>query len=147
MKIPKHFPKWDKKTDGLEDAGSWALDHERSRLPADMVIPRPGQIWETVRDCEVAFRAFLPAPRPTALLPTLPKGLARFTAPDMKSYMRQFGTTRLQRGEKVRVCELWEPKPISIAFVPLKYDELQESIVPPEVRSLAGYHGYTLSVK
>ena len=47
MKIPKHFPKWDKITDGPGDAGLWALDCERSRLPADMVVPRTGQIWET----------------------------------------------------------------------------------------------------
>lgn len=149
MKVPKHFPKWDKKIDALEDAGLWALDYERSRLPTDMVIPRTGQVWEAVRDCEVTFRANLPFPHPT-VQPHLPKGFARFaplSPPQVESYMRQFGTALLRRGERVRVCDIGEPKPINIVFVPLRYDELQESIVPPKVRALPGYHGYTLNVK
>ena len=31
--------------------------------------------------------------------------------------------------------------------MPLRYDELHEYIVPEETRQLAGYEGYTLSVK
>src|SRR5262245_6266443 len=57
--LPECFPKWDRAVDGLEPAGQWAIEIERARLPADMVFPRVGQVWEAARDCEVTFRPFV----------------------------------------------------------------------------------------
>src|SRR5712692_497329 len=59
MRLPPP-PKWDRTTDGLEDAHKWAADYQRSLLPPGVVFPREGQIWETVRDCEVRFVAWIP---------------------------------------------------------------------------------------
>src|SRR6266403_6220429 len=58
--LPPYFPKWKKAVDGLEDAGRWALDIECSRIPADVVLPREGQVWEATQDCEVSFHASIP---------------------------------------------------------------------------------------
>ena len=41
--------------DGLEDAGAWALDIERARLPSSLAFPREGRVWEAMRDCELTF--------------------------------------------------------------------------------------------
>jgi hypothetical protein len=55
--LPAEFPKWNRAVDGLEEAGSWVLKLERSRLPQNVLFPQVGQVWEAVRDCEVQFRA------------------------------------------------------------------------------------------
>jgi hypothetical protein len=44
------------------------------------------------------------------------------------------GRARLQQGERVRIYSQ-EPKPVQIGFQPVRYDELQSSIVPDEVRN------------
>ena len=149
MQIPRDFPKWDKQVDGLEDAGRWALEFERSRLPAQLIVPRTGQIWETIQDCVANFRAYIEIPRPQLI-----QGIRQVKSPhwfkpvDFKPCIRQFGTTVLRRGERIRILELAEPKPINISFVPVRYHELHESIVPAEIRELSSYHGgYELSVK
>jgi hypothetical protein len=141
MTIPKHFPKWDPKVDGLEDAGRWAMELERSRLPPNTVFPRAGQVWEAIRDCEVSFRASISRPFPPG---------AAFAASGSSmavlNLLMGFGTAKLQRGERVRVLE-GEPRPLSVHFTPLRYEELEESIVPEEVRQQPGYTGYTLHLK
>lgn len=148
MKVPKDFPKWNKAIDGLEDAGMWALDCERSRMPTEIVIPREGQIWQATRTCEVAFRTHLNLHPAGA---GQPKNVQKFTVlsrEDFESYMMQFGTATLPEGERVRILQLGELRPVSIRFVPVRYHELQESIVPAEVRKLPFYAGrYELSVK
>lgn len=149
MKIPRELPKWDKKTDGLTDPGLWALDCERSRLPAGIIFPWAGQIWETIRNCEVMFHASLDFPRPKLnQVFGVAKGPGRFEPSDLLIYMMQFGTAILQQGERVRILEPGEAKPINITFVPVRYHELHESIIPAKVRALSIYHGvYELSVK
>jgi hypothetical protein len=53
--------KWNKTTDGFDVdaarrcAGRWS--DELSLAAARTVFPRPGQVWEMVRDCEVGFEA------------------------------------------------------------------------------------------
>ena len=149
MRIPRDFPKWDKTVDGLEDAGRWVLDYERSRLPVDLVLPRAGQIWETIKDCEVNFHAQidLPWPRPNPALGVF-KVPWHVEPPEWQSYMRQFGTAVLHSGERVRILSPPEPHPIAISFVPVRYGELHDSLVPAEIRNLPRYHGrYELQVK
>ncbi len=149
MKIPGFFPKWDPRVDGLEPAGNWALECERSRLPAGILMPRTGQIWQTVRDCEVHFHAQIqfPPPKLTNGIGAM-KGPAKFDAQELGPYMLQFGTAILREGEKVRISQLCDPKPIQIAFVPVRYQELHEAIIPAKVRALPTYRGeYELSAK
>ncbi|MGO8931627.1 MAG: hypothetical protein ACLQU3_32640 [Limisphaerales bacterium] len=145
MKIPAHFPKWNRAIDGLDCSGKWVMDCERSRLPPDMVFPRVGQVWETIRDCEVQFHACI-SPRSELDTAGLPKGFAHLGPIDLKSYMMQFGMTQLRRGERVRILEVG-PKPLVIFFRPLRYHELHESIVPEKIRRMPGYNGYTLHLK
>ena len=116
-------PKWDRTTDGLEPAQKWAADYERSLLPPGIAFPREGQIWETVRDCEVRFVAWIPRT-------ILPSGMAR-----------------LRRGERVRILTLDDPRPVRVPFQPVRYQELHESIVPQDIRSRPGYEHYILSLR
>jgi len=122
------------------------MDYERCRLPPDMVVPRVGQVWETVRDCEVQFHACI-SPRSKFGTAGLPKTFAHFGPVDMKSYMVQFGIAHLGRDERVRVVGVDSPKPIFVTFRPLRYHELHESIVQEQFRRIPDYTGYMLQVK
>src|SRR5947209_20517914 len=68
--------KWDKRTDGLDfgDLVLWMEDYERSLLPPDTIFPREGQIWETIRDCEVSFEVRISRPSPRSTKLRLPDG-------------------------------------------------------------------------
>jgi len=136
MKIPAHFPKWDAAVDGLEDAGRWMMEIERSLLPPDTMFPCEGQVWEAIRDCEVSFQTSIPLPRKGVLV----------TAADIESYMKRFATAKLRQGERVRILKV-EPKPITVRFNPLRYQELEADIVPEEIRKHPRYRGYTLHLK
>ena len=126
MKIPAHFPKWNKAIDGLDDPLKWVKDCERSRLPPGTVFPRVGQVWESLRECEVPFIAWCGLP-------------GRCTLPG--------GTTRLGRGERVRVVSVDDPtKGLLMNLEPLRYDELHEIIVPELIRKAPGYLKYTLGI-
>jgi len=139
--LPPFFPKWNKATDGLEEAGRWAIEVERFQLPA-MVVPRVGEVWETVRDCEVTFR------------PRFEGGRPQFDFRDgQRSALPAFaflfgGPAQLQPGERVRIVSVDnDKKPLYAVFRPLRYDELHTVVVPEEVRGAVNYIGYTLSVK
>jgi hypothetical protein len=131
--LPKYFPKWDRVVDGLESAGSWAIGIERSRLPSAMVVPRVGEIWETIRDCEVDFRPFVSGP----------------LRMDAKAFFSlSGGKAHLRHGEKIRILSVDHPdKPLQVCFQPVRYDELHALIVPNEIRLRPGYSGYQMSVK
>jgi hypothetical protein len=124
MRLPP-VPKWNRTTDDLDsqDVLRGARDYERSLLPTDLIFPRTGQIWEAVRDCEVRYIAWIPKSVPSS------------------------GMARLQRGERVRILELDEPKPVYITFQPVRYHELHKSIVPRETRLRPGYFRYVLSLR
>ena len=79
-----------------------------------MVFPRAGQIWETLRDCDVRFIAFIPK----TILPS--------------------GMVRLQQGERVRILTQ-EPKPIHVTFQSVRYEELEPVIVPEDIRKRPGF--------
>jgi hypothetical protein len=150
MRVPRNFPKWDKTVDGLEDAWNWMWELERSRLPVDLVLPRVGQLWETIRDCEVSFHAQIHLPRPRLLnqasLVSIGQGKAERL--EWERYIMRFGFAVLPGGERVRILHLPDPKPINIRFVPVRYHELHESIIPEKLRSLSDYHGaYELTTK
>jgi hypothetical protein len=149
--------KWNKEIDSIDFGGfcQWMEDYERSLMPPNVTYPHDGQIWEAVHDCEVPFRALISCP-PGSLISKvrLPNGS---TVPMIGSVQRPallpFGLAHLQKGEKVQVKANPEfpgfarPKPIRAMLVPLRYDELQDNIVPKEIRTLPRYDGYRLCVK
>jgi hypothetical protein len=139
--IPSFFPKWDKAVDGLEEAGKWAIELERARLPSGMVAPRVGQVWETVRDCEVGLRPHFVS-REHYMAETKQAAAATWRL------MMLCGLARLRQGEKIRIVGLDdEKKPLHVTFQPVRYNELHAGIVPEDVRQAPEYAGYELSVK
>jgi hypothetical protein len=149
--------KWNNEIDGL-DAGHlacWMAEFELARLPPGTLFPRPGQVWETVRDCDVAFEACIGCTGPRFSKLLLPNGEAVTVFGPAKSELRPFpfGLARLQTGERLRVLEsagiagLAGPKPIGLNLQPLRYEQLQEIIIPQELRLHPGYTGYRLFVK
>ncbi len=143
--VPSEFPKWDRATDGLESGWKWAADLERSSLPRDLVFPQTGQVWEAVRDCEVSFQTSIPFARQP---PTVGVAMPFSTRLEIEAFMKYaFGTTRLHRGERVRVLDVGEPKPLQVDFVPVRYEELEAEMIPEETRRLTGYNGYVLHLR
>jgi hypothetical protein len=144
--LPSGFPKWDKAVDGLRNAAEWATEIERSRLSGDITFPRVGEIWETVRDCEVSFRASIPFRPQTGTRTRTNMTLA--SATEMKMYMQLgFGLAKFHQDEKVRIIEIDGPKPIQVTFLPLRYQELHDQLVPEPTRKLPRYAGYVLHLR
>jgi hypothetical protein len=140
--LPAHFPAWNQAVDGLEEAGKWAIEIERTRLPSDIILPGVNQVWETVQDCEVSFR-------PCFASNQIPFG--KEANPCVAGAVVQMllgGKSRLQRAERVRVIAVDDnDKPLHAVFQPLRYAELHAVIVPEEIREMPGYVGYELSAK
>jgi hypothetical protein len=87
-------------------------------------FPRKGQIWEVIDGCEVQIQYL-------------------FTAPITFS-----GSGRLAAGELVFVLtETTDPQAVVLSFLPVRYDELHDSLVPPDIRDTPRYKKYMLSVK
>lgn len=86
-------------------------------------FPREGQIWEVTDGCDAQIQYL-------------------FTAPITFS-----GSGRLAAGERVCVTtKTADPEPIVVSFLPVRYDELHDSLVPPDIRNTPRYKKYTLSV-
>ncbi len=87
-------------------------------------FPRGGQIWEVTDGCDAEIQYL-------------------FTAPITFS-----GSGRLAAGERVRILGgTTGPPPAFVSFLPVRYDELQDRLVPPDIRDTPRYKQYTLSVK
>ncbi len=147
--------KWDKAIDGVDFAGLalWMEDYHRSLLPPDTVFPCEGQIWETIRDCELSFEAcFLSSGTLFDKLPLFEGVTVKVPALANFDYLRRWGVARLQKAEQVRVVGAPQfsthanPKPLRAILQPLHCQELEASIVPQELRKAAGYRGYRLHV-
>jgi hypothetical protein len=134
MRIILPAIKWDPANDGLDirDFKSWARDFEFRQVPRDTIFPAPNQVWEANCDCIIGFFTFgFETP-----FPVFP-----------------FGKTRLQKGERARVLDNenlpvspW-PKPMVVSLRPIRYEDLEESIVPKNLRDLPGYTGYLLTIR
>ena len=87
-------------------------------------FPRAGQIWEAIDGSDVQIQYL-------------------FTAPITFS-----GSGRLAAGERVCILtETTDPQPMVVSFQPVRYDELHESLVPPDIRNTPRYKKYMLSVE
>ena len=86
-------------------------------------FPQGGQIWEVTDGCETQIHYL-------------------FTAPITFN-----GSGRLAAGERVCIMtETADPQPIVVSFLPVRYDELHDSLVPPDIRDTPRYQKYLLSV-
>jgi hypothetical protein len=86
-------------------------------------IPRRGQIWEVTDGCDAQIQYL-------------------FTAPITFS-----GSCKLAAGERVCIAtETTDPQAAVVSFLPVRYDELHDSLVPPDIRDTPRYKEYTLSV-
>ena len=150
MKLPP-FPRWNKVTDDLDssDLLRRIQDYERSQLPNTIIFPRAGQVWETVRDCEVGVFPCIIYPRQRVAKLQLLNGLTVTMADAASLPVRFFcKRARLQKGERLRVIDLCEgARPLMVHLRPVRYDELHESIVPAQLRAAVGYTGYTLLLR
>ena|ERR1035441_1207659 len=87
-------------------------------------FPPGGGIWEAIDDCDAQIQ-FL------------------FTAPITFS-----GACRLTAGERVRIMtETADPPAAVVSFLPVRYAELHDRLVPPDIRDTPRYQQYMLSVK
>lgn len=87
-------------------------------------IPRAGQIWEAIDGCDAQI-------------------LYLFTAPITFS-----GAGKLAAGERVSiVTEASDPQPVIVRFLPVRYQELHDSLVPSDIRNTPRYKKYLLWVK
>src|SRR4051794_5317858 len=104
MKLPP-TPKWNKLTDDIdsEDYLRRAQEYERALLPSGIVLPRVGQVWQAVRDCEVWFRVMFEMRAPKVWFPkaTSPFSDVPTTATKELQALMHGGTARLQSGERV----------------------------------------------
>ncbi len=80
---------------------------------------------------------------------TAGKPFAAFgTAAEMEAFMRlSFGSARLRQGEKVPILDSDGARPLKVSFVPVRYRELQEELVPEQTRKLPHFTGYGLHLK
>jgi hypothetical protein len=87
-----------------------------------LAFPRGGQIWEVTDGCDVHIQ-FL------------------FSAPITFS-----GSCRLAPGERVCIApETTGPQPTVVNFLPVRYAELHDRIVPLDIRETPRYKKYLLS--
>ena len=87
-------------------------------------FPLEVQIWEVVCGCDVHIQYL-------------------FTAPITFS-----GSARLAVGERVCIMtETTDTQPIVVRFMPVRYKELHDSLVPLDIRDTPRYKEYMLSVK
>ena len=92
------------------------------KIPAS--FPRGGQIWEVIDSCDAQIQYL-------------------FTAPITFS-----GSCRLTAGERVCIAAATtDPQPMVVSFQPVRYDELHERLVPPDIRGTPRYKKYALSVE
>jgi hypothetical protein len=97
-------PRWNPLTDDIDSADFHRRcgDFQRSLLPRDMTFPRAGQIWEAVQECELPVPTWRVGPKGLELGPNV----------------------HLSKGERVRILELDDPRPLQILFQPLRKSAL-----------------------
>jgi hypothetical protein len=142
--LPGSFPKWNRTVDGLEDAGAWCVDFQRAWLPKELVVPREGEIWEAVQNCEVNFRVRHTEPYSLKLF----KAVGGMATGATAHILLFGGKAQLRNGERIQIVAVDDPKrPLFVTFVPVRYQELQETIVPEETRKMPAFGGYELSLR
>jgi hypothetical protein len=87
-------------------------------------FPRGDQIWEVIDGCDVQIQYL-------------------FTAPITFS-----GSGRLTAGERVCIMAgTTDPEAKVVRFLPVRYGELHDGLVPLDMRNTPRYKRYTLSVE
>jgi hypothetical protein len=87
-------------------------------------LPGKGQIWEVMEGCDVQIQYL-------------------FTAPITFS-----GSGKLAAGERICILtETTDPQAAVVSFLPVRYAELHDGLVPPDIRNTPRYKKYILSMK
>jgi hypothetical protein len=93
-------------------------------MSAPSPFPRKGQIWEVTDACDAQIEYLFSAP------------------------LTFSGSGRLTAGERVCISAgTTESQSMVVSFLPVRYEQLHESLVPSDVRNTPRYKAYTLSVK
>lgn len=102
----------------------WARDYERNLLPAQTRFPREGDVYEALEDMEVNYLTAWRAP---------------FTGG---------GSTLIRKGERFWIhSSPSTPQPISVYALGLRYDALEQEVIPAADRENPQYEGYYFSFK
>ena len=100
----------------------WAIEYERSLIPATMRFPRMGDVYEALAHMSVDYMTAWAAP---------------YTGG---------GKGVLKRGERVVVHQkISDPKPIGVYAKAVDYAALEARMVPPEERTASRYGGFYFS--
>jgi hypothetical protein len=101
----------------------WALEYERSQIPAGMRFPRKGDVYEALDDMSVQF-------------------LTSWAAPFTGS-----GEGQLRKGERVVVdTDPSDSRAIGTYASAVDYDVLEERMVPASDRNAPKYSGFYFSL-
>jgi hypothetical protein len=110
--------------DGVMHGWSPINSQANSHMNESAPFLRKGQIWEVIDACAVQIQYL-------------------FTAPITFS-----GSCRLTIGERVCILtETTDPQAAVVSFLPVRYDELHDSLVPLDMRETPRYKEYMLSLK
>ena len=102
----------------------WALDYERSLLPAGTRFPKKGDVYEASEDVEVNY-------------------LSSWSAPFTGS-----GMGKLKNGERVIVDhDILHPRPVAVYARPIEYAAVEERMVPASDRANVKYAGFHLYLR
>lgn len=102
----------------------WAKDFERSLLSDETRFPRQGDIYEATVDQDVDY-------------------LIAWSAP-----LTGGGQATLYKGERIRIdIDPGEPEPLGVYALAVDYQQLEQRMVPDDVRTRAKYDGFYFHVK
>ena len=102
----------------------WALDYERSLLPAGTRFPKKGDVYEASEDVEVNYLSSWSAP---------------FTGG---------GMGKLKNGDRVIVdYDILLPRPVAVYARPIEYAAVEERMVPASDRANVKYAGFYLCLR
>jgi len=99
---------------------AWALEYERSLIPADMRFPRKGDVYETLEDMTVDY-------------------MTSWLGPSTGG-----GTAILKAGERVLVVQVGpdDAQPIGVYAKAVDYGQLEQRMVPASDRENPKYDGF-----
>jgi hypothetical protein len=101
----------------------WAEDYERSLIPENCRFPRKGDLYESLEDQVVDFQTDWAMPYTGA------------------------GEGTLLKGERVRIEEPRNDKPVIVSAKPVDYAKLEERMVPKQDRECPKYGRFYLRLK
>lgn len=94
----------------------------KALMPAGLLYPKGGEVFETIQDVEISYLTHFMAP---------------YTGGDK---------AKLLKGERVIVSKPNQDKPLGYYCYPINADEVEERIIPNSDKSDPAYNGFSLSI-